>query len=112
MKDGRKYVEPGDLVGIAQSRHSQIIAGIAKDWTDVSFQYFRITNYSTRKYQRKSDKSLEDYKNYIQGDRFYPSIRTDYIRSRVEKRVVPIKKNYLNDYEKVYYKELKKKLNS
>jgi len=111
MRDAREYVTSGDLVAVHYSRVSKLVAAIAKQWTDKTFQYFSISNYLTRKYKRKNGKTPGNLKDYIESHRFHPNTWTEYIRSFPERRVVPIKEDYLNQYEKVYYDLLKDELN-
>ena len=106
MRDARKYVNPGDLVAISTKYKLQ--AGICKAWTDDTFQYFSINDYKNRGYP-SSVTSPEDVKDYAKGSYFLTW--THYIRVRVGRRVLPIKQDFLNEFEKAYYDVLKEMLN-
>jgi hypothetical protein len=106
MRDAREYVNPGDLVAVNTKYKLQ--AGICKAWTDDTFQYFSIGDYQNRQYP-SSITSPKDVKDYVKDTYFLTW--TDYIRVRVELRVISIKDDYLNEFEKAYYDALKEELN-
>jgi len=105
MKDARKYVEPGDLVAVHTKFSST--AAICKKWTDSSFQFFVIKDYKNLRYSNLD--SPQEVKEKVKNRSWITW--TSYIRARTGRRVVPIKKSNLNDYEQAYYEVLKERLN-
>lgn len=105
MRNAREYVNPGDLV-VVHGKYN-LTAGICKQWTDVSFQYFLIKDYK-HSYPYSSINSPQDVKNEVENRSWVTW--TNYIRSRVGQRVVKIEEDYLNDYQKAFYEVLKDRL--
>jgi len=111
MRDAREYIQPNDLVGVCTGRTARIVPGIARKFTDKSFQYTSLQPYRVRRAQRE-DYSLNKVESEIKGNKYlmnpsYP----DYIQSRLSERVMLIGDNQLDKYENLYYEILKEELN-
>jgi len=109
MRDAREYVEPGDLVVITPSRNLKLSPVVCKQWTDNSFQFFRI--YEASRMLQIYGNMYQSIRDYI-SNRFNPSGYTAYIHGvQIEKRVTTISESALNDEEQKYYNALKDELN-